>query len=151
ASEEMPDGWHFAAERDGRTVPVEAHGPGNDVDKRLLALCEKSARGGGLGKQVEETARRAGEVPVVLVRSTPFPKDPKAVVARRIANLVAPVGKGRRVEVQNADWRAMAAFRRFCAEAKADPQFTPWQMQARPLTSLAALRVVLDLDRRLGR
>ena len=112
ASAEMPDGLHFETEANGRLVPVETHGPGNDVEKLLVAVCDKSARGGGLGKQVEETAKKAGENPAVLVRSTPYPTDPKAVVSKRIANLIVPTGKGRRVVVQNADcarWRPSAS------------------------------------------
>jgi hypothetical protein len=150
-SAEMPGGLHFGAEADGRMVPVESHGSGNDVEKMLVALCEKSARGGGLGRQVEETAKRAGEIPAVLVRSTPYPADPKSVVSRRIADLVVPTGKGRRVVVQNADWRAMAAFRAFHQREKDGPDFGAWQEQGRPLSSLPALRAVLDLDNRLAR
>jgi hypothetical protein len=151
ASAEMPDGFHFETEASGRIVPVEVHGPGNDVEKVLVALCEKSARGGGLGRQVEEAARRAGENPAVLVRSTPFPADPKAVTSKLIANLIAPIGKGRRVVVQNADWRAMAAFRQFQEKERTDPQFNAWQSQARPLSNLPALRAILDLDQLVAR
>src|SRR5262249_27689700 len=143
ASAEMPDGFHFATEVDGRMVPVEAHGPGNDVERILVAVCDKNARGGGLGKQVEETAKRAGDDPAVLVRSTPFPTSPHAAVSKLIANLIAPTGKGRRVVVQNADWRAMAAFRDYQGKEKADPEFSAWQKQERPLSNLPALPAVL--------
>jgi hypothetical protein len=150
-SAEMPDGFHFETEASGRMVPVEAHGPGNDVEKVLVALCEKSARGGGLGRQVEDAAKRAGENPAVLVRSTPFPADPKAATSKLIANLIAPIGKGRRVVVQNADWRAMAAFRQFEEKERTDPEFGAWQRQGRPLSNLPALRAVLDLDKLVAR
>ena len=151
ASAEMPDGFHFATESDGRMVPVEAHGPGNEVEKLLIAVCERNARGGGLGKEVEEAAKRAGENATILVRSTPFPTSPHAVVSKLIANLIAPVGKGRRVVVQNTDWRAMAAFREFRQKEQADPELGAWQRQGRPLRSLPALRAILDLDKRLIR
>ncbi len=151
ASAEMPDGYHFGTEIDGRMVPVEAHGPSNDVEKLLVAVCEKSPRGGALGKQVRETATKAGENVAVLVRSTPFPTDPRAVVSKLIADLIAPTGKGRRVVVQNADWRAMAAFRDFQEKEKADADFAAWQQQGRPLSNLPALRAILDLDNRLSR
>ena len=58
ASAEMPDGIHFETEVDGRMVPVEAHGPGNDVEKLLAAVCDKDPRGNGLRNQVEEVAQR---------------------------------------------------------------------------------------------
>ena len=151
ASAEMPDGFHFATEADGRMARVEAHGPGNDVEKLWVAVCDKSARGGGLGRQVVETAKKAGENPAVLVRSTPYPTDPKAVVSKLIANLIVPKGKGRRVVVQNADWRAMAAFRQFHEKERTTPEFAAWQKQGRPLSNLPAVRAVLDLDKLLIR
>jgi hypothetical protein len=150
-SAEMPSGLHFEAEVDGRMVEAEAHGIGNDVDQMLLAVCDKSPKGGGLARQVEEVARRAGEIPPVLVRSDAFPKSPAAAVSRLIADLVVPKGKGRRVVVQNGDWRAMAAFREFHRKENANPQFGDWQRQSRPLSNLPALRAVLDLDNLLAR
>ena len=150
-SAEMPDGMHFAADPEGRMVPVEAHGPGNDVEKLLVAVCERSPKGGGLGKQVQETAKKAGEIPAIFVRSTPFPVSPTTVVSKLLANLVAPVGKGRRVVVQNTDWRGMAAFREFQEKEQAQPDFSAWQMQSRPLSNLKALRKILNLENRLSR
>jgi hypothetical protein len=151
ASVEMPDGFHFETEADGRFVPVEAHGPSNEVDKLLVAVCDKNARGGGLGKQVEETAKRAGEIAAVFIRSTPFPVDPKAVVSKLLANRIAPIGKGRRVVIQNADWRAMAAFHAFHEKEKAEPDFAAWEKQGRPISSLPAIRAILDLEKRFAR
>ena len=150
-SGEMPDGFHFAAEPNGRIFSVEAHGPGNDVEKSLAGVCDKKAPGGGLGRQIEELATKAGENPVVIVRSEPFPKSPAAAVSKRIAGLCVPVGAGRRVEVQNADWRAMAAFRQFHEKERTTPEFVAWQKQGRPLSNLPALRAVLDLDKFLAR
>ncbi len=150
ASAEMPSGVHFGADADGRFVPVEAHGPGNAVDKLLVAVCDKSTRGNGLKNQVGEVARRAGEIPAVLVRSTAYPKDPKSLVSQEIARLVAPRGTGRRVVVENSDWRAMAAFRQFHAAHHAEAGFTDWQRTDRPLTELPALTAILALDKLLA-
>ena len=150
-SAEMPEGFHFGAETDGRLVPVEAHGPGNEVEKLLVAICDKSPKGGGLGKQVEETAKKAGEHPAILVRSTPFPKSPSAIVSKCIANLVVPIGKGRRVVVENTDSRTMAAFRDFHTKEQTAAEFPGWQKQGRPLGNLPALRTILNLDALLVR
>ena len=73
------------------------------------------------------------------------------MVSQLIANLVLPIGKGRRVEVQNADWREMAAFRDFHEKEKADPEFGKWQRQGRPLSGLPSIHSILDLDKRLAR
>jgi hypothetical protein len=149
ASAEMPHGMFFGATPDGRMVPVEAHGSDNSVEKFLVAVCDKSTRGGGLGRQVEETAKRAGDIPAVLVRSTAYPADPKLVVSRTIADLITKK-RGRRVVAEDTDWRAMAAFRAFQAKEQADPKFAPWQREGRPLSNLPSVHAILDLDRRLA-
>jgi len=146
-SGEMPAGIHFGVENDGRFVPVEMHVSENGVEKVLTAICEKKTQGGGLGRQIEEVAKRAGELPAVLVRSSPFPDSPKTAVAKQIASLMAPKGKGRRVEVQNADWRVMAAYREFNQTHHQDPQFVLWQQRQRPLASLPSLSSILSLNR----
>jgi energy-coupling factor transporter ATP-binding protein EcfA2 len=147
ASAEMEQAVHFATDPDGRMIPVEIHGANNSVDKLLVAICDRGAQGNGLKNQIEEVANLAGELPAVFVRSSPYPKSPTAVVMRRLAELIAPKGKGRRVEVQNGDWRIMAAFRDFQEKHAGDQGFADWQRDQRPLTSLASLRDILHLDR----
>src|SRR5262249_14718147 len=47
-SAELLDGVHFGcAQPDGRYLEVERHGAENSVVKLLVAVCNKSARGGG--------------------------------------------------------------------------------------------------------
>lgn len=146
ASGEMSQGVHFATDRDGRLIPTEIHA-GNTVDKVLVAVCNRAAQGNGLRKQIDEVAKRAGELPAVFVRSSPFPVSPNAVVMKRLAELIVPKGKGRRVEVQNADWRIMAAFRAFHELHGNGASFPAWQRAQRPLTSLPSLRDVLALEK----
>jgi hypothetical protein len=146
-SAELPDGLFFGVEADGRFLPVELHGPDNTVEKLLVAVCDKDPRGGGLGKQVEEVARRAGDVPAVVVRSSPFPSSPGTLVSQQLAKLIAPKGKGRRVMVEGSDWRAMAAFRAFHGQHQGEAAFTAWQRRERPLTELPAVRDILALDK----
>ncbi|MDB5306938.1 MAG: putative ATPase [Gemmataceae bacterium] len=150
ASAEMPGGVHFGADPDGRFVSVEVHGAGNAVDKLYVAVCDKSTRGGGLGKQFEEVARKAGEIPAVLVRSTAFPSTPGTQVVQEMVKLVAPRGKGRKVVVSDSDWRAMAAFREFHTRHHTDPGFADWQRTDRPLSELPAVHAVLALDKLLS-
>ena len=148
-SAEMPTGIHFGVDPDGRFVPVEIHF-GNNVEKLLVAICDKSARGGGLKHQIEDVAKRAGEIPAVIVRSTAFPNSPSAAVSREIAKLTTPRGKGRKQVVENSDWRAMAAFRAFHAKHCAEPGFIYWQRSDRPLAELRAIQTILCLDRLLA-
>jgi energy-coupling factor transporter ATP-binding protein EcfA2 len=143
-SDELPTGLWFAAEREGRMVPVEAHGPENRVDRLLVAVCDRKAQGGGLAKQVSEVEKRAGEVPAVLVRSTEFPASPKAAISKQVAEVIRR--GGRRVVVENADWRRMAAFQEFSRQRGARPDFKDWRSTSCPLSQTPSLRKILNID-----
>jgi DNA helicase HerA-like ATPase len=149
-SAEVPEGLYFGVTGDGRFLETDIHLSDGGHDKLLVAVCDRNARGGGLGKQVEEVAKRAGELPAVFVRSTSFPTSPAAEVSKKLTALVAPKGKGRRVVVENGDWRAMHAFRRFHEQHHTAPGFTDWQKEGRPLSRLASVRAVLALDKLLS-
>ena len=116
----------------------------NAVECILVGVCNKRAQGGGLGRQIEEVVKRAGEHTPVIVRSTDFPNNPKAAVSRQLGQLIT--GGGRRVVVQDSDWRAMMALSSFRKQSGADPSFAAWLKRTRPLTSLNSLRAILDLD-----
>jgi hypothetical protein len=144
-SDELTPGYFFAAENEGRMIPVEAHGPGNMVSRLLVAVCDRSARGGGLGKQITEVESRSGETPIVLVRSTPYPRTPTAQVSKQIAAAVKR--GGRRVVVENADWRRMLALRTFHGAQHHRPEFSIWLREGHPLSQMPSLRHILDLDK----
>ncbi len=146
ASAEMPDGVFFGAKADGHLLAVDVHPGGDAVDQLYVAVCEKSTRGGGLGNQIEKVAKKVGDIPTVVVRSTEFPTDLKQKASTELAKLVKPKGKGRKVVVSNSDWRAMAAFREFHAKHKAEPGFAAWQKAERPLAELPSVTAILDLN-----
>jgi len=147
-AQEYASGLSVSATRDDRFIAVQVPGPGGAADHLLMAVCNKSTRGGGLGNQIKQVAAKAGAIPAILIRSTEFPRDAKQVVAKEIAKLVAPVGKGKRVVVADADWRALAAFRDFHARHSAAAGFAEWQRADRPLSGLTAMRAILGLDAR---
>ena len=141
-SDEAPAGRSFAAKADGAKISVR----GGQGVLLLVALCNKAAQGGGLARQVTELEGLAGDaaaIPVV-VRSTEFPASPNAAVTRQIGNLVSR--GGRRVVVQDSDWRAMMAMRGFRETHGADPEFRDWLAREKPLSRLKALRMILALD-----
>ena len=123
---------------------MECHAADHGVDRILVGVCNKGAQGGGLGKQVEELMKRAGEHTAVVVRSTAYPSNPKAAVSQLIARLITE--GGRRVVVEDSDWRTMLAFAAFQEKRGSDQGFHAWQSETRPLTSLKSLRTILDLD-----
>ena len=143
ASDEFPEAIGFTADREERFVRVSVNVGGGGL--RFVAVCDKGAQGGGLGRQVKEAVAKASGVPVVLVRSEDFPKG-ASLVAKDIAKLVKPVGSGLKVSVSDGDWRAMAAFRAFHAKHRGDSGFAAWQLAEKPLAGLPSLRAMLDLN-----
>jgi hypothetical protein len=143
ATAELPDGFHFGcAPPDGHYVEVELHKPDNGIAKLLVAVCNKSAKGGGLGKQLGDVEKRVGDFPVAVVRTTDFPKTGKAM--EQVAGLLKR--EGRRVVVADADLRRMLAFEPFRAEHAGRPDFAAWQKVARPLGELDSLQKILRLN-----
>lgn len=141
-SAELPDGVHFGDPRPaGRFIEVETHKPGNAVDKLLVAVCNRGAQGNGLKNQLDEVEKRLGEFPVAIVRTIDFPKTGKAMT--QIAGMLKR--DGRRVVVENADWRRMLAFEAFRRQHSARPDFPGWQRAARPLGELKSLQDILRL------
>ncbi|HVK11287.1 MAG TPA: AAA family ATPase, partial [Gemmataceae bacterium] len=138
ASAELPDGNHFGEPHvAGRFIEVETHRPGNVVDQLLVAVCNRKPQGGGLANQVTEVERRAGDIPVALVRTTDFP-SPTAQVSKQIGKLLKR--DGRRVVVENSDWRRILAFAAFRGQHGARADFAVWQRAARPLGELKSLQ-----------
>jgi AAA ATPase domain len=138
-------GGHFEAAADDRFVQVGRHGANHPVERILMGVCNKAAQGGALGKQIDEVVRRAGGVVPVIVRSTAFPATAKSAVAQQLQRLVED--GGRRAVVEDSDWRTMMALARFRSGREPDPVFAAWLGRTRPLTSLAAMRAILGLDR----
>ena len=145
-SDEVESDEHFEAEVDSRMITVEYHADGQSTARLLVGICNKRAQGGGLSRQIEEVVLKAGERTPVIVRSTDYPSNPKAVVSQQIGRLIT--GGGRRVVVEDSDWRAMIAFSSFHKQHSADPGFPSWLERTRPLTSLKSLRAILNLDHR---
>jgi AAA ATPase domain/Helicase HerA, central domain len=140
---ELPNGFHLGcAPPDGRYLEVENHKPNNRIDKLLVAVCNKSAKGSGLGKQLSELEKRLGDFPVAVVRTTDFPKTGKAM--EQVAAMLKR--DGRRVVVGDADWRRMLAFDAFRQKHASQPDFADWQQAARPLSELDSLQKILKLN-----
>ncbi|HWE37531.1 MAG TPA: helicase HerA-like domain-containing protein [Isosphaeraceae bacterium] len=151
-SDEDDRGRWFTAEAEGNLAAVERHDADGAVDRLLVALCDRAAQGGGLGRQIAAVeARASAEVPVVvpiIARSTDFPKTPQSQVVRQLGELLRR--GGRKVVVADSDWRAMVALREFLARKAPHPDLAPWRKAERPLGRLESLRTILDLDRAPG-
>lgn len=142
-TDEMPNGVIFSADPDERFVQVEIQSC-NAADQLLVAVCDKTSRGGHLGSQLADTVKRAGELPAVFVRSTEFPRAPGTGIAVQLGELCRPRGAHR--VVPNVDWKAMIAFRQFVQQHGEAAGFNSWRQQTRPLANLPSLRKILNLD-----
>jgi AAA ATPase domain len=145
-SEELPTGQSFAVEADKRMVVIESHGIHQSSVRILAGVCNKAPQGGVLARQIDEVVERTGERTPVIVRSSGFPANPKAAVSRQLDQLIST--GGRKVVVQDSDWRVMMALSSFQQQHGVDPSFTSWLKQSRPLTTLTSVRTILDLDTR---
>lgn len=149
-SDEMENGQRVSAEAEGTWINVERQAGDESVERMLVGVCNRSARGGGLGKQIEEVEKRTGgatpAVRPVVVRSTEFPISPNAVVSRQIGQLITR--GGRRVVVDDSDWRAIQAMRAFRDRHGADLSLAAWLSDEKPLSRLDSLRKILALDER---
>jgi energy-coupling factor transporter ATP-binding protein EcfA2 len=111
----------------------------------LVGLCNKDARGGGLGRQIEALASVAERREPVAVRSTEFPASAKALIAQQLGAFIA--SGGRRLVIEDAEWRKMAAFRAFRGWHVEEPRLQEWLQVERALAQLPSLRELLQLDR----
>jgi hypothetical protein len=111
----------------------------------LIGLCDKSARGGGLGGQVEAlavAAEQGAAVPLCL-RSSEFPPDGKSVVSQKLKGLLK-LG-GQLAVVADADWRRLATLQAFAKRYSGQAGFADWSKGTRPLWGIGAVRALLDL------
>src|SRR5271157_2753664 len=142
ATAEMPDGFQFDCAPDQRYLEVETHRPDSGVDKLLVGVCNANTRGIAFGKQISELEKRAGEIPVAIVRTTDFPKSGKA--ATQIAGMLRR--HGRTIVVSDSDWRRMLAFEAFRKQYATRSDFAAWQKAARPLGQRDSLQKILRLN-----
>lgn len=145
---ELPPGLQIGGTVDENYIEVDLQGPNLRHSRFLVAVCNRNARGGGLGKQLDAVAQRMGDFPVVIVRATNFPASPVAEANKRIVQLIQR--DGRRVQIADTDWRTMQAFEAFRQQHSQRPDFAQWQRHARPLSELASLQnivVLPSLDR----
>ncbi len=150
AGDELETNHTFQAVARGTSIEVTARAPSGGAEALWVGVCNKSTRGGGLGRQIEALVKEAkGRIPVV-VRTDEFPSGAGTVVASLLGDLITR--GGRRVTLPLADLRTMAAFRAFRAAHDKDLGFVPWMMAENHLSRLGSIAAILDLERldRLG-
>lgn len=112
----------------------------------LVRLTDKSSRGGGLANQLQALvadAKHERRTPVAL-RSSDFGGAAGTALGKQIGGLVR--AGGRRVIVQDADWRALATCQVFRAQAGDEAPLLAWLREEKPLLQLDVVRQILGLS-----
>ncbi|WP_006786403.1 ATP-binding protein [Thiorhodospira sibirica] len=162
-AEELPGGYLFKVKPHGERLRVDICAANGQIVQALcIQLCQKPASGGALQKQIDElyaqatqkqtvgTAQQlgmalehAGPRIAVAVRSSEFPSNPKTQIAKRLGQFIAQ--GGRRVVVENSDWREMVALQSFRQQYAQHDCFATWLQTEKPLSHLPSLQAMLDL------
>ncbi|MCX4243948.1 AAA family ATPase [Paraliomyxa miuraensis] len=137
--QELEPALAFEALREG--VALVITGEGRPL---VVGMGNRDARGGGLRKQLHALRELAGERMVGIVRCSEFPDNPRSRVFKELGELLRD--GGRRVTVEDGDWRTIMAFRVFAQRHGDDPSFAAWRRQERPLSQLSSLRTLLMID-----
>ncbi|APR80581.1 Hypothetical protein A7982_05928 [Minicystis rosea] len=153
AGEELESGHRFDTSEGDGAVHVTAWGPERRRSEHLyVALCNRQANFGWLARQISQhtkAARDDANQPIlVLTRNDEF--SAAKSVTQQIA--LALKGGGRRVIIQDAEWRAMLALQRFTELHDREPFFHEWRADENHMSRLGSIRDILDLDHveRLG-
>lgn len=147
ATRELPgDGWLVKASGDEGQIATQIEHSGRVLSRTLVAICNQRAQGGALGRAVDAARERARNQDrrCVVIRTTSFPDNPRAVIAQKLGELIAEGGA--RIVVEDSHWRAMAAMPSFVMKHGSDPAFAEWLRKEKPLTKIRVVAVILKLD-----
>ncbi|MEZ5589828.1 MAG: AAA family ATPase [Gammaproteobacteria bacterium] len=136
--------YHVSAQpaKGGITLVISAHE--QTSASSFVGLCNKSAIGGALGKQLREVEVAAAGKPLIIARSTAFPSNPNTKIAQQIVQLISQGVK--RVVIEDSDWRAMAAMQAFKVQHLGSNGFAGWLAASQPLSLRPALKTILGLE-----
>ncbi|WP_338869049.1 helicase HerA-like domain-containing protein [Myxococcus stipitatus] len=144
SSEELGGSPRFVVKpRNGNDlVDIGEHPSGN---KFVLALCDRSPRGGGLGHQMTAALKAAAGSTPILIRTSEFPSSTGTIVADQLGKLIRQ--GGRRVVLGDSELRDLVAMRDFRAQHVGQAAFAEWSRTARPITRLKSMGDILGLER----
>jgi energy-coupling factor transporter ATP-binding protein EcfA2 len=116
---------------------------GRTIATRVLEVCNGGAQGGHLGNQLDNLRAliSTGVVPIAL-RNSDFQFKAKSKISKQVGEFLQ--AGGRAIVLEERQLRAVHAAR---TVAEAHPEgFAEWRRANRPITHLAFIRAILDLD-----
>lgn len=116
---------------------------GATITRRVLEICNSGAQGGHLGNQLDKLRALipTGVVPIAL-RNSDFQFKAKSKISKQVGEFLQ--AGGRAVVLEERQLRAVHAAR-VVADAHPD-SFAAWRRANRPISHLAFIRAILDLD-----
>jgi energy-coupling factor transporter ATP-binding protein EcfA2 len=132
-------GIELLVRREGARLVVD----GKTIVRRVIEVCNGGAQGGHLGNQLDALRAQTttGAVPVA-VRNSDFQFKAKSKISKQVGELIQAGGLA--VVLEERQLRAVGAARDV---GKAHPrEFGHWTRVNRPITHLAFVRAILDLD-----
>jgi Predicted ATPase len=143
-TEEFQPHYTFTCERQNAVLIITAPTATGEREMLTVGICNKAPQGGALARQIEAVEEQAGANIPVLVRCSEYPINPKTKIARQLGEFLRR--GGRRVVVEDSDWRAIMAYQQFHAGKSHAPVFYEWLRAEKPLSQLKSLRELLGLD-----
>ena len=153
-SGELPSSLSLLAEREDDQVQLflsADEGSGVRTDGRTVArwralVCNRSARGGSLGKRLKSHLRSVSQSPddavPLLVRTEDYrPTTTSSAIARLLAEMVQR--GGRKAIVPDADWRFLMAMQSFDGHHRGNAGYAAWRADRRPVASLQSIGELL--------
>ncbi|MEM9492835.1 MAG: DUF87 domain-containing protein, partial [Myxococcota bacterium] len=142
---EVPAGGSVSAEREDDMLALGVTFADGHAESVLVGICNKAPQGGGLGNQIKAVRNRAGARIPAVVRCSEYPNSPRARVVKQLGEMLRD--GGRRVVVEDTEWRTMSALQAFSRDCGDRPGFAAWRRATQPLGQLTALRELLALDK----
>jgi Cdc6-like AAA superfamily ATPase len=109
----------------------------------IAAVCNRAAAGGGMLRELETFEKHLENEQPLVVRAAGFP-GAASKTGQFLAQLEAR--GGRRIPIEDHEWRAMIAMGGFRDAHAAEPGFEAWLKEDCPLTRLPGIRALLGLD-----
>ena len=117
---------------------------GKQIGRRVIGICNKRAQGGQLANQLDALRKSVPQGTIaVALRNSDWQFTPKTRIAQQVGQFIQ--AGGRAVAIEERGLRAIVAAR-VLAQAK-PPGFDDWRRAKRPLSHVAFVRAMLDLDR----
>ena len=144
--QELGNGCQFKAHMNGSNYLAAdiSVAPGITKESLLLGMCQKSAKGGALAKQILELEQNTNSQTPLALRTAEFPSNPTTKIAQQIGQFL--INGGRRVQVADSDWRTMMAIQSFEQQYGDHSDYQAWLQAEHPLTQLPSMQRILDLN-----